>query len=51
MSYLRVIFGNSAKVSKLIIVALRNNNQRFVLNEILRMDIQCVILGQYLTLF
>ena len=46
----KVFFGNPAIVSKLIITAFSNNNQRIARNEILRMDIQFVILtiGQYL---
>ena len=47
----KVFVGNPAIASKLIIIALRNNNQRIALNEILRMGIKFVIAGQYLTLF
>ena len=48
---LNIFFGNSAIASKLIIIAPRNNNQQIALNEILRMDIKFVILGQHLALF
>ena len=51
MTCLRSFFGNPAIASKQIIIALRNNNQRIALNEILRMCIKFVILVQYLTLF
>ena len=35
-------FGNPVIASKLIVVVLRNNNQRIALNKISRMDIQFI---------